>query len=645
MKKILAAVALFALGFAAQAQEQDAPAPQDAAEAAPSLSDLSVLEPFVDSVMEAQLRDGRVPGAAIAIVQDGEILFAKGYGLANVDAGRPVEADRTVFRVGSIAKPFAATAVLQLVERGVLDLDVDVNTYLTAFQLPDTYPEPITLRHLLTHTAGFEERITATILEPGGPIPRLSEILPATMPARVHPPGEVASYSNWGFTLAGHIVEAVTGLSFVEYADRELLSPLGMESSTFREPLPAPLAGQFAIGYQLVDGAFVAQEFEYISEHGPAGALSGTVTDMAHFMIAQLQLGRFREARILSEDSARMMQRRHFTHDPRLNSIALSFGLMDRDGRRQLGHTGGTFSFETDMALLPDEGVGVIVTYNARAQNDEAGAPVRQILDRYFPAAPAEAGPLTPPEDFAERAARYVGAYRNNRANFTRLEKYRFINEFWVLATDRNTLVLGESDTDPNAPGAGPELVEIDDNLFRTIDEGWLVAFREDQQGRITQLFFDSPAVSFDRIGWHETIEAVIIGGGAALVLMAIASLWSLWRTWRRSRRGVARTGLRRALDWAVIGASGLNLAFAIGFAAVLWPWPDPFSFPPGTSVLLVLPVLSLALTVAGLGGTVYALVRGRQIGSLLLGPAPALLLSAVFLWFLDMWNMLGWKF
>lgn len=636
MKRLLAGLltaCLLASGASAQGQ---APAP---------LTDLEDLETFVDTVMEAQLRDGQVPGAAIAIVQDGEILFAKGYGLAEIETGRPVEADRTVFRVGSIAKPFAATAVLQLVEQGVLDLDVDVNTYLTAFQLPDTYPEPITLRHLLTHTAGFEERITATVLEPGGPIPPLSEILPVTMPARVHPPGEVAAYSNWGVTLAGHVVEAVTGLSFVEYADRELLGPLGMESSTFREPLPEPLAEQFATGYQLVDGAFVAQEFEYISEHGPAGALSGTVTDMAHFMIAQLQLGRFGEARILSEDGARMMQRQHFTHDPRLNSMALSFGLMDRDGRRLLGHTGGTFSFETDMVLLPDEGVGVIVTYNARLQNGEPGAPVQQILDRYFPTEPAETGPLTPPEDFAERAGRYVGAYRNNRTNFTRLEKFRMLSEFWVHATDRNTLVIGDLEADLAAPGDGFELVEIDTNLFRSIDDGWLMAFREDEDGRITHAFFDLPSQSFDRIAWYETVDAALVIVAFTLLVFVVAGGWSLWRGRVRRRRGIERAGWQTTLDRAVLAVCVLNVLFVIGFATMLWPWPDPFSFPPGTVLLMALPVLSLLLTLAGLAGVGYGLVQGNGVRAAALGPLPVILASAMFLWVLDMWNMVGWKY
>ena len=115
------------------------------------------LEAFIDGMMAAHMPSRDIPAATIAVVKDGELFFAKGYGFADRENRTPVEADTTLFRIASISKLFTWTAVMQLAERGQLDLDADVNTYLKSFQIPATYPEPITMKHLLSHTPGFEE--------------------------------------------------------------------------------------------------------------------------------------------------------------------------------------------------------------------------------------------------------------------------------------------------------------------------------------------------------------------------------------------------------------------------------------------------------------------------------------------------------
>jgi CubicO group peptidase (beta-lactamase class C family) len=122
------------------------------------LSDPRELENFLDRVISAQLRDDHIPGATVSVVKDGRLFFAKGYGDADLQAGKLVSAQTTLFRIGSVSKLFTATAVMQLAEQGKLNLHADVNTYLKTFHLPATYPEPITLAHLLTHTARFEDR-------------------------------------------------------------------------------------------------------------------------------------------------------------------------------------------------------------------------------------------------------------------------------------------------------------------------------------------------------------------------------------------------------------------------------------------------------------------------------------------------------
>ncbi|MFV9630163.1 MAG: serine hydrolase domain-containing protein [Methanosarcinales archaeon] len=198
-------------------------------------TDPQELEAFIDGVMVAQMEAYYIPGATISVVKDGELFFAKGYGYADMEYGKPVIANETLFRIGSVSKLFTWTAVMQLAEQGKLDLNADVNTYLTDFKIPDTYPEPITLAHLMTHTAGFEDyhRIFARSADDIEP---LGEYLANNMPARVRPPGEFIAYSNYGTSLAGYIVEEVSSMPFDVYIEENIYKPLDIQRSTFRQP-------------------------------------------------------------------------------------------------------------------------------------------------------------------------------------------------------------------------------------------------------------------------------------------------------------------------------------------------------------------------------------------------------------------------
>jgi CubicO group peptidase (beta-lactamase class C family) len=204
-------------------------------------TDPGEVEAFFDDLMPRQLKSERVVGAAVAVVKDGRLLFAKGYGYAGLERGRPVEAERTLFYPGSTGKLFTWTAVMQLAEQGKLDLHADVNRYLD-FAIAATYPQPITLAHLLTHTAGFEEEMGLMLAASQREVPPLREVLVERMPPRVYPPGELSAYSNYGTALAGYVVERVSGQPFEAYIAEHILTPLGMERSAAVQPLPAHLA-------------------------------------------------------------------------------------------------------------------------------------------------------------------------------------------------------------------------------------------------------------------------------------------------------------------------------------------------------------------------------------------------------------------
>jgi CubicO group peptidase (beta-lactamase class C family) len=193
-------------------------------------------------------------------VKDGEVLFTRGYGKANVEKGEPVLADKTLFRIASITKLFTTTAVMQLAEEGKLDLHRDINTYLTDVEIPNTYPgRPLTLHHLLTHSAGFEEHYTGSGARDASDVEPLDEYLSEQMPARVRPPGEVSSYSNYGMSLAGLVVQEVSGVPFDRYVEENVLDPLRMESTTTVQPPVPKLRERLATGYDVEGGEPVAR--------------------------------------------------------------------------------------------------------------------------------------------------------------------------------------------------------------------------------------------------------------------------------------------------------------------------------------------------------------------------------------------------
>src|SRR5213592_5061273 len=244
-------------------------------------------ETFLDALIPSQLRNRNIAGAVFSGVKDGQVLFQKGYGYADFEAKQPVLPDQTLFRPGSISKLFTATAVMQLVEQGKLDLDRDVNEYLD-FAIPKTYPEPVTLRRLLTHTAGFEETLKNLFVAHESDMKPLRTYLVNQMPQRIFPTGKVVSYSNYGFTVAGYIVERVSGEKFERYIDNNILKPLRMTNSSFDQPLPAQLATQMSQGY--LNATKKPRDFEFV-QAAPAGALSTTAADMTRFMLAFLQDG------------------------------------------------------------------------------------------------------------------------------------------------------------------------------------------------------------------------------------------------------------------------------------------------------------------------------------------------------------------
>lgn len=623
-----------------QGTPAEGPADQEPARPeTPGPTDPAEVEAFVDGLMAAYLEVHDVAGATVSVVRDGELIFAKGYGEADVESGREVAAETTLFRIGSISKLFVWTAVMQLAEAGELDLDTDVNEYLTAVRIPDTYEEPVTLTHLMTHTAGFEDRIIGLFARDEEALRPLEEVLADELPARVRPPGQVASYSNHGTGIAAHIVEEVSGMAWNEYVEERILGPLGMEHTTFRQPVPERLEEHLSHGYSHRGGKFDDEGFEFIPL-APAGAASASATDMARFMTAHLQEGRYGEARILEEETARRMRQELFRHAPAVNPMAYGFIDASTHGQRVIGHGGDTLLFHSLLLLVPEHELGAFVSFNSEGGGAATGQFAEAFMDRYFPVeGPRE---LTPPEGFEERAGRFEGHYRANRYAHTTLAKLAALGAVSVEST-------GDGALRTSATGR-TRWIEVEPLAFREEDGADLLVFREDDRGEITHVFMgDLPILAFERLAWWETPPVQLLAlAFSVIVFLGTLVLWPAARVvrWRLDRRPSWEE--RLPLFARVIGWSGAAVwvAFLVGTAFVLEePRDIVFGLPGSLSLLLWLPLIAGVLALGALAYAALVWKDGR--GTLWRRTWYTLLTLALFValalaWY---WNLLGFRY
>ncbi|HEX3810351.1 MAG TPA: serine hydrolase domain-containing protein [Rhizomicrobium sp.] len=438
---------LLATGAVAQPQATG-PAPaiaQPAATAAPPNSGThpltaADLDAYFDGFIPLAIGRGNIAGAEVVVVKDGQVLFEKGYGFSDMKTRKTVDPETTLFRPGSISKLFTWTSVMQLVEQHKLDLDADVNRYLD-FKVPHTWGKPVTLRDLMTHTPGFEETIKNLLATDPKAMEALGPGLKAWVPEEMFVPGTTPAYSNYGASLAGYIVQRVSGEPFEQYVAKHILEPLGMTHSTFVQPLPAALARDMSQGYDTASGE--PKPFELVWMR-PAGALSTTAGDIAKFMIAYLNGGEYNGARILKPQTIALMHSEIYQRDPRVPGMGLGFYHEDTNGHVIVGHGGDTIVFHSDLHLIPDAHVGFYYSQNSAGKDNSGvrGPLFQGFMDRYFPAPAAAPEPtLTSAKADGARVAGIYDASRRSDSNFFRIAA----QQTKVSLNDDGTISLNDS--------------------------------------------------------------------------------------------------------------------------------------------------------------------------------------------------------
>ncbi len=607
---------------------------------AAGLPDPSEFESFLDGLMTGHQDAFPYAGAVVSVVADGEIYFQKGYGFADLETQDPVNPEETLFRIGSVTKLFGWTALMQLVEQDRIDLDADVNSYLNDLAVPETYEDPVTVRHLMNHTAGFEDRLIGLFRKSDDYETQLAVLLNGQMPARVRPPSVVTSYSNHGSTLAALVLENVTGDSWSAYIDAHILKPLGMANTTAQQPPGPAHTSATSKGYANHNGVLREQTFEFVPM-APAGAVSATANDMARFMIAHLQRGEFNSTRILRDETAGTMQTRSFQNAPGVNGLAHGFIEMDRNGHRVIGHSGDTFWFHTIWAMLPDHGVGIYASYNTDSGAEARSKLFEAFMDRYFPPENTESVPAIDASNVSE-LKRFEGKYRSNRISYTTLEKLAALTGGIVVKIDDDgALLLRASET--------IRMREVGPLVFQEIDGSRRVRFLESEDGQIAKLFMnDVPVFAFDRIPMSELpiLHALLLVLGLPVLLSGVIA-WPAGAFSRRNDEPVfSQQHIPGAARWTAWAAASALVIFTVGFGLTMQDSRQiVYGLPAHMPVLLCLPLIATALTyVAVLFGLLFLV---RRIGTLRARIHYMAVVTAcvVMVWQLRTWNLLGFLY
>lgn len=511
MIRILVIVSLLTLGHGVQAQ--------------PSIQQTKRL---CDSLVNQGLADHLIPGLALAVVQH-DTSFTAVYGFRNVEKQLPVDST-TLFQLGSVGKLMTVVAVLQQVEAGRLNLQADVNTYLHDFSVSSP-GRPITLFDLLTHTAGLNDKNIGYLARNNSEVKSLGEHLAAFMPSSFEAPGLEINYSNYGYALAGHVVEQVSGMPFTAYVKKYILGPLGMNRTTYDLPDNYRELPDYACGYRTRD------TFEplvsYPRHATPAGSLLSTANDMAKFVKELLHP----TGKILSDSSILSLRKRQFSNHPKLMGYTLGFEEQNRFGARGIAKGGAFTGFLSELAIFPDQNIGLFVSTNTQTDNFFEVFHY-ELLRSVLPAIETDDSKHFPATDLNK----FVGVYRSERYNHESVED--------LLALYQGKLELqlsadGELTTYQN--GAVQYYRPIDSLLFRNsnVPEQYL-AFAVDRKGRITRLYtnlnlagFYLP-VSLSPVPWYD--DPVLINEYYVAVVLVVFTflfvpLFRLWVILRRIHR------------------------------------------------------------------------------------------------------------
>ncbi|NMM63729.1 beta-lactamase family protein [Clostridium sp. P21] len=479
------------------------------------------IELFSDKFFTQNMKKNNVPGAAIVVVKDGKVIFKKGYGYANIEKKVPIDPDKTVFRNGSVGKLFTAAAVMQLYEKGLINLDDNVNNYLKTFKVNNKFSKPVTFANIMTHSSGLDSGCEIG----GASKSKLNQIsyenyMKTHVPNVINEPGTITNYSNSGYNLLGYLIEKISGMSYENYMQKNIFDALNMKNSNVVSKVE-----NMASGYNFENGSLNTVNYTGYEPSLGCGSINSTVIDMANFMIANLQNGKLGDNQILNESTSKLMQKQHFTNNTDLPGMAYGFIQNYKNNQKIIKHEGAVNGFITSMFLMPEHNLGFYVATNSlnpiTFQFEDA------FVNHYYPLKQNKL--INPPSNFKEKTHEYAGTYREyhdvSKSYITKCFAL-FGDDYEVKIEDNKNGTLTMKGMSMEKVPFSTKLVQIKPMLFQRQDNLEYVAFRKDKSGHVTHLFSgNTPEESFEKTKWYENQKLNLCLLAGSLLIFAITSL------------------------------------------------------------------------------------------------------------------------
>ncbi len=617
------------------------------------------LETFLDSKAKELMKRYHVPGLMISYVRGDKILLNKGYGVKDLTRNKKINPETDFMLVGSVAKVFVTTAVMQQVDRGKINLDEDVNTYLD-FKIKNAFKEKITTKMLMQHTAGFEEYYTGQVTRDKDKVLTLGESVRNYQPKVVYRPGDIYTYSNYGYNLLGYLVERVTGQDFARYVKENIFLPLEMSRSSFRNRLSSAMFedDEFVKGYHYdskKDSFSEDRETAYWIQY-PAGGMITNTHDLGNFMIMYLNQGKFRGRVILKPESVKAVQEEVFTPHKDLLGQAVGFTINEINGHRTVEKSGDAMGWTGHVVLFPEYRQGFSYSYNTIVSGFNLDLQ-NAIADKFFPDISKKQDRYNMPKDELKK---FEGYYRLTRYNQSGVAKLMVLlspqHNILVKANDDGTISIGAmllDDTMKYEPISKDSFQRVGEDILEgpgiKEDLGDRIAFRlDDKSGRPEYLFFTFEKLAMERMPWWQygiySIFAVLF---YAVIAILVVLYWPIGKLIKFLRKGGDKTKISKEQETAS-WLGGIAAALITGFMVIMYTKFNEellFGIPLILKIGLVVPVLSIPFLLA----LAFFTVRGWQekywrLPSRLLY---SLFTFSVFVFVLLSWfyNLIGWKY
>ncbi len=486
---------------------------------------------YIDTEVVRLVQDKTVKGAVVSVVRDNKVLLCKGYGYTDEEAGTKADGEKTAFRIGSLTKTFVAISALQLAQQGKLDMAAPVDRYLE----PDfpRFRYPVTMKDLLTHTAGFENTASGMVAYDRSKVKPLGETVRYNRPNQVFMPGEVQAYSNYGIALAGYVMERITQKPYFAYAEEAIFKPLGMSRTTFR-PDFSPVA-PVSKGY----GTDGAERADYITNIYPSGSVASTASDMAKYMDFLLGEG----YGILDSEAKSQLFRRHFAMDEVLPGIGYVWNRHTRNGSLFFEKKGETRNFFSRIILYPDKNIGVFLSFNTVTPEKIKADLMNGITDMLL-------GSEGNPPAYEGKDNRDIsGYYVSTVSSFKTAEKFlNFLNRH---STIRITGKAGEG-----FYLDGQKLTAVGKDHYKSAF-GYLKYSEKNGQG-----YLSGDTFSYVRASWHDHRSwqglALLFFSSMSATVFAMSARIFIKGIMRKTKSG------RRLIAWNTIPGMAVFLVFVV---------------------------------------------------------------------------------